>query len=228
MDARNILEEKGNIQIENSHFNIVEEFATKETERSIDASPSKNWCVGPWVSTKQQLNHLYDKKICSPKIRKPNKFKIRRCSRLLILPMKPIITEVSKKYSTEPGSLENTQTNFINKLPPVIQSTHKTYANLIKDKSNSNIGSMPDRQSGHKSISVFSPTQSISRFMQCGIKYYISDLVFPKITSNKSVAKKIAKKLVKYRPSNKENKYPQADNSCFLYPKTDRGVQLLT
>jgi hypothetical protein len=212
MDALNFPEEKDAIRDENSRFNVAEEFATKETERSIEVSPSKNWVVGPWVSTKQQLNHLYDKKNFSPKIKKANKIKIRRCSRLLILPMKPIIKDVSKKYSTEPCSLENTQTNFVNKLPPVVQSTHKTYANLINGKSNSKIENKPDRRSGSKSISVFSPAQSISRLMQCGIKYYISDLVFPKITSNKSVAKKIAKKLVKYRPSNKENKYPQADN----------------
>ena len=151
----------------------------KENFSKENASPSKNWCIGPWVDTKQQLNHIYDKKILSP-FNELNEE--RRVSRKPLLKIRQDPTCLSKCSTVREESKQLIPTNIISfgdHLPNLSIKCDKP----MKCKSFSVRGS----------VAKYINAEKISE-----TKYIIHNLFFPKIAASQSIKIWIPRKLKKY------------------------------
>ncbi len=196
MDNKNEESCEESLPKENRSEASIESPTRKKENNENDISPSKNWCVGPWVEAKQQLNSIYTKKLNSPTVTKRKQnidFK-----RLLM----PLSTNNQKcvKFATE-----KTADN-------ILVQIHKTADERV-DARKHRLPLIAHKEKSKSCLIQFSKSpkesliDSINRVsvLKYGRKYIDEDVHFPKIVPNNEFKIKIKQKLVKYKFGREES-----------------------
>ena len=172
-----------------------------------DISPSKNWCVGPWVQAKQQLNSIYTKKLNSPTATKRKQpFDLRRL-------LMPLSTNNQKCVKFAAEKTDNILLPVHKTADERLEVTrHKLPSISRKEKSKSCLLQL----SKSPKESLIDSINKVS-ILKYGRKYIDEDVHFPKIVPNSEFKIKIKQKLVKY-------KFGREESCCSLLEKYRRLI----
>ena len=181
---------------ENKSEASIESPTRKKENNENDISPSKNWCVGPWVEAKQQLNSIYTKKLNSPtaiKRKQNSDFK-----RLLM----PLSTNNQKCVKFANEKMTDITLVQIHKTADERMEIRKHKLPLIVHKEKSKSCLIQFSKSPKESLIDSINKVSILKY---GRKYIDEDVHFPKIIPNSEFKVKIKQKLVKYKFGREES-----------------------